>query len=265
MNNIISLDLNQLIDLSLSIKLNLINKIKILLKDKSSSIRFIAMQIAEKLKLKDELLKIGINDPYKENRKFVIKVSEINHINIKMLFDKLYDADYEIRLETLKKIYEYGFMNLTLEFKRIILFLTVTDRVKQIRNFSMNSIQSFIKEFGIEQIMDIIELEFLNIKQQKELHIFLRELCMDFENIDLENMISQQFLQYLLVKSENSSKILLARILIEALFKKNQSILFKILPASELIALLEYQHPFFQFFFTQNILKICACLETQEE
>ena len=104
MNNIISLDLNQLIDLSLSIKLNLINKIKILLKDKSSSIRFIAMQIAEKLKLKDELLKIGINDPYKENRKFVIKVSEINHINIKMLFDKLYDADYEIRLETLKKI-----------------------------------------------------------------------------------------------------------------------------------------------------------------
>ena len=265
LDSIISLSFYELLPIPTLIQTSVLNKLKFLLRDKSSSIRAIAIKLAENLKLTEEILKFCINDPHKHNRIAAIKSSLPNLRNIKGISGKLFDIEYEIRFEALKKLMDFGIQNLDLHTRREILFISVKDRYEPMRNYSLNSLKNIIKQIGIEELLKLVEVELLDIKQQKDINTCLRVLCNSFEVTELEKLIHEKLLKKVLEKAEDFSGLLLARICIESLHSKNESVLYKILPTSEIISLLEHFHPSYPFFFTQSVLKICYCLEIQEE
>lgn len=261
--DILCINIHNLIDIPLVIKSSLISKAKILLKDKSKSIRALSISIAEKLMLYDDILKTNLYDPVKSIRISAIRVLDVNKFNLNAMFQKVFDLDVDVRLEALKKISQFGFLDLSLEFRRQMVALAAKDRYEKIRITSINYIKKSISDLGILEFLKIIEIESLSIKQQKDFIALLKILC---ENLnELHKSLTDIFLPKVLEKSEDIGSIIFCRCLIEHLHKKNEIYIYNTLPSSQLISLLDYYHPTYPFIFSQNLIKICVCLETCEE
>ena len=228
-----------------------------LLKDKHSSIRFHATNIAKKCELSTELTKALQQEPLKDIRKHIINIIDIDKKSYKAVIKRLKDFDPEVRLAACKKIEkieEFGYC-------KEIIVMSVVDRSKDVRQTAAVILKKYINDFGLEKIAETLEIKKNDINKQKETIKGFKYVC---ETIASESQISEFIIKNIdKVVNLTIEQLLLLRISIESLKNMNENLLFSLFSLSSLD--LTYIHPVFPLFYTSNILKISLCLDLGEE
>ena len=261
---ILSINIHQLLDFPEELYSKLTKQVKVLLKDKSNYIRGCAISIANQLDLNYDILCISINDKNKENRKTAIVISDCTD-NIEVISQGIFDIMPEVRIATLTKIREVDIRNLSLDIRREIIFLITRDRSVKVRIKASEVITKNIQSIGLLEVFKSMELESLEFKHQKQFTICVRSIFNEMDPDLLKDFIKDPILPKLLESTCEKYELLISRIAIESLKSREDHALDSILPSQSLINLVPHIHPVFPYFFTQNIIKICICLDIGDE
>ena len=239
-------------------------KVKIMLKDKSKFIRSCAINIADQLNMHNDILHINLNEPNKENRKNAVMISE-KIDDVIMISSKVFDIEPEVRTAALVKLKGLDLKQLDINIRREIFFLTLRDREEKVKNAAYEVVNKNIALIQLDEVIKLMDIEDLEIKQQKEFIDCLFSIIDKIEPEKITEMIQDTLLEKLLQSDKKVSDFILARVCIEVLKLKSESMLYNILPTTELISLIHYMHPTHPYLFTQSILQISSCLDVGNE
>ncbi|OMJ71614.1 hypothetical protein SteCoe_30135 [Stentor coeruleus] len=260
----LSLDLIILGNISYQVQKEFTSHIKSLINDSFPKVRFSIIGILSRLGFSDILLTL-LNDSIPKNRLKTIKyLPNENHI-IKSISEKLCDSDFTVLIATVEKLFEYGFDKLDLDVKKKLIYTCVKQRHDKVRNVAMRNIENVIKNMGIIEFIDSFNVMTFNIKEQGYLLSFLREFFTRYDEDTLKLEISNKLLPELLNRTHKVSVMICSRVAVSVLHKKNENVLFEILPYFKIIELLNYYCTPYPELFTQSILQICMCLDIGEE
>jgi Nuclear condensing complex subunits, C-term domain len=237
--------------------------LKVLIKDKISKIRNLAIKIAKKFDLNEIIFDISTTDPNKENRVDAIRLAEGLEY-VQLISKKIFDYEPDVRIAALEKILNWELKYVDLIIKREILFMALRDRSAKAKKAALDIINKEVAGNGIQEFVKSIEVHTLEIKQQREFCRSLRVIVDQMEISDLKEVLSDLIIKILEPENE-MFEIILARIVIESLMKTSPDTVYSLVPSKAIIGLIDFEHPVFPYFFTQNILKICLCLDVGDE
>ena len=155
--------------------------------------------------------------------------------------------------------------NSEISIRREIFFLITRDRNPKVRKAALELVLKNIKSIGIELFIQNLDVEQLDFIQQKEFFRSLKHVLINIEENSLKELLTESLINKMIKKTIVFYEIILARVVIESLYNKSNELIYNILPFEKILDLFSYRDPLFPFAYTQNLLKICKCLDIGDE
>ena len=229
-----------------------------LIRDKCASIRYHAVNIYLKHNQTAEILQVINSELNKEIRKHMLKSLKTDKTLAKAISKKLKDIDGDVRLlscSLLKEISDW-------KYCKDILGLAVSDRDQRVREIAHLTLKEYVNEKGLAKLAKLFKLHNMGMKKQNEVLGGFEYLCTEIAE---KTQLSEVIINLIpTVQELELEELLILRFACESLKKKDENLLYSIMPSFEKLNL-SLEHYEFPWWYTQNLVKIGLCLDLGEE
>jgi len=290
LERLVSMNLGDILDIPSYIFSNLIDKCRTLLRDRHNPVRFIAVNLASKLFMEDEILQCIESDPSRDVRRNAVKWVGLTKNSLEVIGNRLLDLDESVRLAASERLHDFNYSNLPLEIRRIVLAQAMRDRSEKVRMNTKAIVVSFFKWFRDSASQEgfkvhqaplffatLLEIDTLPESMQKDITKGLKFVCDELMNCQelsdlLEEVIFPTLLEGLKTPTKEpqtkvtSTSMLLMRVAVETLKKTEESTLEKILPDIDtLCQLVSFYQQSGSTVMLQNMILTAHCCDLGEE